>query len=791
MSAAPSSERSLVALSGHGALEITRTQQDSVRIHCDGAGDFATRRLLSWLAGRAEVMEVAHPPIGGEIEVRFRDDERVPGAFVRSLRDFLFASSKPTRVPKLAVEMLHLLEGRVRLRLQHASEADTQRIAAFIGSHPGVTRANASPAARSLLVAFDPTQTNARAMIDAIDQSDASMWPALPPEAPRHGVATTVANSAVLVAAVSGLLPMAPMGAAVALTAIPTVRRTLKALGEKRLSVDLLDLAAIGISIGTGAPATAAFITWLLGIGDVILAKTSDQARQAIAKVLKLDATDAWVVRDGGTVRVPAKQLRIGDTIVVEGGGSFAADGVVTQGLALVDEKALTGESIPREKKPGDRVLAATVVVEGEVFVEVDRTGTDTTAAKIVQILEGAGAKPMTLQRETERVADRLVLPTFGVAAAAGMLSGAVSRATSVLITDFGTGIRIAVPIGALTAITLAAREGVLVKGAQYLERLSKVDTIVFDKTGTLTGGTPKVFQVAPIASMSLADVVRFAAAAEARQRHPVAEAIRHFAERAKLVVPEEELGASVYSVGFGVSTRVEGREVLVGGVRFLRARGMRLDAAMSVVEQHQEAGASSVLVAVDGVVQGVIGYADEPRREAAEVVAALKQGGRRRVVLMSGDARRPVEATARSVGVDDAYAELLPEDKAKRVRELRSAGRIVAMVGDGINDAPALAVADVGISLEGGTDVALETADVVLLEGGLSKLPHAFDVADRAMMRVRRGLGLVIAPNAVAIGLGALGLISPGVAALINNGSTVVAALAGVAPLFRGRSLK
>jgi Cu2+-exporting ATPase len=312
---------------------------------------------------------------------------------------------------------------------------------------------------------------------------------------------------------------------------------------------------------------------------------------------------------------------------------------------------------------------------------------------------------------------------------------------------------------------------------------------VVFDKTGTLTGGTPQVFEVVPTANVSLADVARFAASAEARQRHPVAEAIRRFAARAHLEVPDPELGSGVYSVGFGVTARVEGREVAVGGARFLRGRGVRLDAASSIIDRHQNAGASSVLVAFDDELVGVIGYADEPRKESAAVVEALKQGGRRQVVLMSGDARAPVQGAARAIGVDRAHWELLPEDKAERVRQLQREGRVVAMVGDGINDAPALAVADVGISLEGGTDVALETADVVLLEGGLQKLPAAFAVADRAMYRVRRGLGLVVAPNAVAIALGALGLITPGAAAIINNGSTLVAALAGVAPLLDPRS--
>ncbi len=581
------------------------------------------------------------------------------------------------------------------------------------------------------------------------------------------------------------MLPFPVAAVAVAVTAIPPTGRAIKALGERRLSVDLLDVAAIGISVATGQPATGAFITWLLGVGDLVLERTHDRARHAISKLMKLDASDAWRVDANGDVeKVAVKRLAVGDHIVVEAGGRVPADGIVVKGVASVDEKALTGESIPKERGVGERVLAATVVVDGQVVVEVDRVGGDTTAAKIVQILEGAGAKPMTLQRHAERVADKLVLPTFGVAGAAAMLASQIDRATSVLITDFGTGIRICVPTSALTAMTLAAREGVLVKGGQFLERLAKADVIVFDKTGTLTLGEPVVREVRCFGKLGADEVMALAAAAEERQRHPVAQAIREHASKQGLAVPDADLGSEEYAIGIGLRARVDGRDVAIGGKRLMAAHGVWIAHAQAAVDRNLADGISSIYVAVDGALEAVVAYSDAPRMESAAVVKALRAGGRREVILLSGDAREPVEAVGRAVGVDRAIGELLPEQKARHVKELQRAGKIVAMVGDGINDAPALALADVGISLDGGADVALETADVVLLEGGLAKLPEAFAIADRAMAHVRRGLGLVIAPNAVAIALGALGLISPGVAAVVNNGSTVVAALAAVSPL-------
>jgi heavy metal translocating P-type ATPase len=777
-----------------GGLSIQRTGDARVRIRAGRGHEGEIKDLLAWLDSRREVLRVAHRHKTGVVDVLYDDAEGEPGAFARTLSDRIFLLNRPPP-PRLQVDLAHTLDGRARLRVTSADPDEALRLASWLEARPGVQSAKASPASGSVVVRFDSRVVTAQALLAAARSSEARVRPeALSP--PRHTEWTKAAmNTAVLGATLTGLLPLPAAGAAIAFTALPSARRALRAARERRLSVDVLDLAAIGISIGTGQPVTAAFITWLLGVGDLILERTSDRARTAISKLMRLDADEAWRIRPkdvGGPAAtedaelVSAKKLVVGDLIVVEAGGRVAADGVVVRGLASVDEKALTGESVPQERKVGDRVLAATVVVEGQIVIEVDRTGTDTTAAKIVQILEGAGAKPMTLQRDTEKIADRLVLPAFGVAGAAGLFAEQIDRMTSILITDFGTGIRIAVPTSALTGMTLAARKGVLVKGAQYLERLAKADTVVFDKTGTLTCGEPEIFEVVAIGAMPARDAVAFAAAAEARQAHPIARAIRKYAARAKIDVPDAELGSESYAIGLGLAARVEGRRVLVGGTRLMTAHGVRTANGIQVLEAHTIAGASSILVAIDGELQAVIGYADEPRRESRDVVRALKANGRREVILMSGDARAPVLAVARAIGIDQAFAEMLPEDKAERVRALQRAGKTVAMIGDGINDAPALAVADVGVSLDGGTDVALETADVVLLDGGLLKLPDAFALADDAMKRVRRGLGFVIVPNAVAIVLGAVGLLSPGAAALVNNGSTVAAALAAVAPLLR-----
>jgi Cu2+-exporting ATPase len=329
----------------------------------------------------------------------------------------------------------------------------------------------------------------------------------------------------------------------------------------------------------------------------------------------------------------------------------------------------------------------------------------------------------------------------------------------------------------------------VLVKGAQYLERLAEVDTIVFDKTGTLTLGVPEVTEVVVLGDrFGEPEVAGFAAAAEGNQSHPIADALRRHAAATGAPAWTVEQGSERYRIGLGLEAVVRGCEVMVGSSRMMREAGVDPGPADRVRDAMATRGASSVVVAVDGRLAGVIGYADAPRPESRDVVRALRAGGRRRVLLLSGDARAPVEAIARSCGIDDAIGEVLPEHKATVVRRLKAEGRKVAMVGDGINDAPALAVADVGVSLRGGTEVALETADVVLLEGGLERLPAVLKLSEDAMARVKEVLGIVLAPNAVAIAAGALGLINPVTAAMVNNGSTIAAALHAVAPLLRRR---
>jgi Cu2+-exporting ATPase len=765
----------------------------AVPVHQPGAPSDDIPELVEWLRLHDGVEDVQHEPERGNFLVRY-DDRRATASFLRgALLDRIHAR-RPTEPPvarPFEVRISHSVPGRLRLRVGAAPAGMVERLAAFVGGLDGVERARASPANSSLLILYNPHVTSAKAILEQLAGSSPSAWPepAAGERSPLVEMAKVGASAAVLAGAVTGILPLPIALAGVAASALPVYQRAWRALvGERRLNVDVMDATAIAVCLVRAEPITGGLITTLLALGDLILERTQARARMAISRLMQLDDGEAFVLDGDEVRRVQPRELRVGMSIVIYPGGRIPADGVIIDGSLAVDEKALTGESVPRDRLLGDKVMAASVAVSGQAIVAVERVGSDTIAARIVQILEGAGAKPMTLQRNAERHADRLVGPTFVAAGAAWAASGVVDRLTSVLITDFGTGVRVAVPTAALTAMTLAARAGVLVKGATFLERLAEADTVIFDKTGTLTRGVPEVCEVIATGALGAVEVAAYAAAAEGNQSHPIADAIRRHAERAGAPRWEPELKTERYRIGLGLEARVRERRVHVGNPRLLREAGIDPGAGERARAELASHGVSSVLVAVDGELVGVIGYADAPRPEACDVVAALKAGGRRRVLLLSGDARQPVEAVARRVGIDEAIGEVLPENKADVVRRLKAEGRKVAMVGDGINDAPALAVADIGISLHGGTDVALETADVVLLEGGLERLPHIFAVADSAMLRVKQVLGLILVPNAAAIAAGAFGLINPLVAAIINNGSTVAAALHAVSPLLRRR---
>jgi heavy metal translocating P-type ATPase len=746
----------------------------------------AAPALRRWLERREEVIHLSAPRRAADAwQVEFCDLEERPGAFLRALREQL-ALLAQTPPPVYSAQVVHSLPGRLRLRLTGVAPAELGRLAAWVNALPGVMEVEIGAHSGTLLIRYHEQALSGARLHHAIRTTDPSQWPqeALPQPRVRWG--KPLYDTCLLAGALTGALPTPALVPLLVVAAWRPLQRTFADLKHERVGIDLLDVIATGAALATGQTGTAAFIVWMVGVGDLLLDLSSDQARRALAALMHVEEGRAFRLRDdGSTEEVALEALEPGDRIVIGPGQRIAADGKVTRGEANVDEKMLTGEALPRAKHVGDSVLASTVVLEGQVVVEVERAGLNTEAAKVARILETAGHKPLTLQRQALEIAAKFVPPTFGAAGLAALLSRDFNRALSVLITDFGTGIRIAVPTSALTAMTVAARRGILFKGAHYLERLAKADLIVFDKTGTLTSGSPEVTEINPVGSVTKLELLYLAASAEARHDHPIARALRQRAAREGLTLSTPEPGSEHYAIGYGLAARVDASDLLVGCRRWMERHGVAMDVLTERLEDLPHRGISPLFIAQDGQLIGMIGYTDALRPESAELVRRLKSGGRRRVVLLSGDIRVSVMSAARAAGIDEAHGGLLPHEKAEHVDRFRQQGYTVAMVGDGINDAPALARADVGISVAGGTDVAIETADIVLLEEGLVQLAEAFAIADQAMANVRRGLRLVIVPNGAATVLGALGFMGPGTAAIISNGATLAAVLAGLTPLW------
>lgn len=774
-------------------LQVYRSRPNHAIVVGASEGSAEARQLAAWLSERLEVIRFEQRAATGTIHIEYDDGAALAGRFIRSLRDKVSAIERARRPPEpFQVTPVHSLCGRVRVRTAGITDRDLTTLAMVSAGLPGVQRTRHFPGSRTMLVEYDAAKLDQATVLAMLRQTDRWEWSRdwHHPGELRWGGA--LLGTWTLLLCITRAWPVPLLALSVALNTVRPVRRSITALRDGTISIDLLDVAATFAALATGRPTTAAFVIWMVGIGDLLLDISANNARSALSMLMRRgDQVACRVGADGNSETVPARELRIGDRFVVHTGRAVAADGVAISGLAEVDEKALNGESQLLTKRAGDPIFASTVVVEGSLVVEVTRSATNTEAAKIERILNTVGSKPLTLQRDALALGSKLVLPTFAAAWLAAALSGDVTRAVCVLITDFGTGIRIAVPTTALTAMALAARERVLVKGAQYLERLSKADVIVFDKTGTLTNGVPEVVEVVCARGARQADVLELCASAEAHFDHPVARAVKSYAATAGLHVVDPEPGSEDYSVGQGLRARVRGHRVCVGRPAWLESQHLAISTSFARhIARFKRHRLSSLAVAVDGRVVGLIAYADGTRPESAAMVRALRANGRRSVVLLSGDSPAVVKTVARSVGIDEAVGGLLPQQKADYVRRMRAGGCVVAMVGDGINDAPALASADVGIALAGSADVALETADVVLLDGGLTRLVRAFHISEQAMTSVRRNLGLIIAPNAAAIVAGACGLIGPALAAIINNGATILAVLVGTAPLLRRRSL-
>lgn len=570
------------------------------------------------------------------------------------------------------------------------------------------------------------------------------------------------------------LLP-APLRACYSMVqSIKYLKAGLHCLRMRKIEVPVLDATAIGVSILRGDFSTAGSVMFLLGIGELLEEWTHKKSVDDLARSLSLNVSKVWVKTEQGEVLTDSAKIQPEDEIIVHMGTVIPFDGVVSDGEAMVNQASLTGESVPVRRGVGNSVYAGTVVNEGELTVRVRTVGGGSRFEKIVSMIEESEKLKSSAESRAEHLADRLVPWTLGGTALTWLLTGNVTKAVSVLMVDYSCALKLAMPVSVLSAIREANQHQLTVKGGKFFEAVSEADTIVFDKTGTLTKACPTVREVISFCDKSSDDILRIAACLEEHFPHSMAKAVVDAAVERKLV--HEEMHSKVeYIVAHGISTTISGKKAIIGSYHFVfEDEGCVVPDGMEerFAELPQEY--SYLYLAIEGKLAGVICIEDPLREEAADVIRQLRQAGFSKLVMMTGDSERTASAIAARVGVDEYYSEVLPEDKAGFVEAQKRAGRKVIMIGDGINDAPALSAADVGIAISDGAEIAREIADITIGGDNLERLVMLKKLSDGLMKRIHRNYRAIVGINTGLILLGVGGVLQPTTSALLHNTSTL-----------------
>ena len=573
----------------------------------------------------------------------------------------------------------------------------------------------------------------------------------------------------------SNLFLPAPVTSALAvIRSAKYIKEGLLALWHRKLSVAVLDATAVTVSMVRGDFATAGSVMFMLRLGEILEEWTHKKSVADLASAMSLRVENVWQQVDGTEVLTKVTDVKPGDRIVIRTGGMIPLDGRVVEGEAMVNQSSLTGESMPVAKRPGSPVYAGTVAEEGECVVCVEKVSGSGRYDRVVRMIEESEKLKSTAEDKASRMADRLVPYTLGGTAVTYLLTRDVTKMLAVLMVDFSCALKLAIPVAVLSAMRESSGHHISVKGGRFLEAVAKADTIVFDKTGTLTYATPKVAQVIPFGGHREADMLRLAACLEEHYPHSMANAVGEEAKRQGLT--HEEYHSQVqYVVAHGISSMVENKKVIIGSAHFVFE-----DEGCCIPEGEQEkydalpAAYSHLYLCIDGELAAVICIHDPLRREAKDAVKELHESGFTNVVMMTGDNRRTAESVAAEVGVDAVYAEVLPEDKAAFIRQEKEKGHTVIMVGDGVNDSPALSEADAGIAISTGAAIAREIADITVASEDLFELVTLRKLSEALMARIHGSYRFIVAFNLSLITLGVAGVLPPAISALLHNTSTL-----------------
>jgi cation-transporting P-type ATPase C len=707
-----------------------------------------------------------------------------------------------------ALQVVSDAAGRMRVQVPWVRN-DSRRAVAVedsVAKQTGVRAVHAYPRSGSVVVWYSPKRCDRSAALAAIRAAADVPVNLIPARAPHS---SEIRNAEVLRMVVGGaalaLLGvrryvfarpplLGPTSRLVAtgvtvFTGYPFLRGALRSIRSGRAGTDALVSAATVASLVLRENVVALTVLWLLNIGEYLQDLTLRRTRRAISDLLRGSADTAWIrLTDGDEIQVPIDSVQIGDDVVVHDHVAIPVDGEVVDGEAVVDQSAITGETLPVSIIAGSTVHAGSVVMRGRLVVRARAVGGQTAIGRIITRVEQAQHDRAPIQTVGENFSRRFVPTSFIVSAITLAITGDVRRAMTMLLIACPCAVGLATPTAISAAIGNGARRGILIKGGSHLEQAGQVDAIVFDKTGTLTVGRPVVTNIVAMhKDWQPEQVLAYAASSEIHSRHPLAEAVIRSTEERRISIPPHE--ECEVLVGLGMRMWADGRTLLLGSPSLLQGENVEVsEEASAWVDKLRYQAETPLLLAVDGKLVGLISLRDEVRPDAVEVLKKLRANGIRRIVMLTGDHPQIAEVVARELGIDEWRAEVLPEDKLEVVRKLQNEGHVVGMVGDGVNDAPALAAADIGIAMGlAGTDVAVETADVALANDDLQRLLDVRDLGARAVDVIRQNYGMSIAVNAAGLLIGAGGVLSPVLAAILHNASSV-AVVANSSRLIRYR---
>ncbi|MBE8991545.1 heavy metal translocating P-type ATPase [Nostoc sp. LEGE 12450] len=706
--------------------------------------------------------------------------------------------------PNVTYSIVHTTPGRLRFRLPRLRcDADyAKRLEVLLTADALVKNVRVKPAAMSVAVTYKSDKVSdakmrshlhdlIQAASEVVVLKNSTSLSETEKEPSWPGLQLSAVATALAVLGGPLGLPIPPLIVVlpIALATLPVMQRAWEGIrGERKLNIDFLDLMAIAITTFQGQFLTPSLMLGLIEVGENIRDRTARSSAQQTLDLLSSLGQFVWVERNGAKQQIPIQDVQRGDTVIVYPGEQVPVDGSILRGKALLDEQKLTGESMPVLKKKGQPVFASTLVREGRIYIVAEWIGNDTRAGQSIKLMQEAPIHDTRMENYATKFAQKAVVPTLLLAGAVFAATRNPSRTASVLTLDFATGIRVSVPTTVLAALTYAARRGILIRSGRALEQLAEVDTIVFDKTGTLTKGEVDVVSVESLnPATSRLRVLELAAAAEQRLTHPVAEAIVRYAEAEQVeILPRSKWD---YQLGLGVQAQIDGETVYVGSDRFLRSSGIDTEA----LNGQQKSANSAIYVASNGQLQGIIKYSDLLRPESRKVITALSTVEGVEIHMLTGDNKRTATAVAAQLGIlpTHTHAEAFPEQKATVVRQLHEQGKTVAFVGDGINDSPALAYADVSVSFANSSEIARETADLVLMQNDLYGLLEAIAIARQAKQLIRQNTGLVAVPNLAALAIAVFFGLNPLAATVVNNGSTVVAGVNGLRPILKSLQRK